>query len=200
MNNIILKTYEDERINKELKKCLVRAVADDEFDMRYDLQCGMTDFKILLDNIDKIVDYANNGYKGELRLNSNIWEVCLETLSSILDLYGLEWENKETRKVTEAELVIPKSKVGVIKEKIFNKMIEYGWHLDENRYKDFEEVFNIHSSFIESSFDKIEESDINTRFDMNSLDFQSFYDMVSFMSDFIRALNDIDEYVIRGDE
>ena len=33
MNNIILKTYEDERINKELKKCLVRAVADDEFDM-----------------------------------------------------------------------------------------------------------------------------------------------------------------------
>ncbi|MGF2526171.1 hypothetical protein ACQUW0_28135, partial [Ralstonia pseudosolanacearum] len=143
---------------------------------------------------------ANNGYKGELRLNSNIWEVCLETLSSILDLYGLEWENKETRKVTEAELVIPKSKVGVIKEKIFNKMIEYGWHLDENRYKDFEEVFNIHSSFIESSFDKIEESDINTRFDMNSLDFQSFYDMVSFMSDFIRALNDIDEYVIRGDE
>ena len=79
-------------------------------------------------------------------------------------------------------------------------MIEYGWHLDENRYKDFEEVFNIHSSFIESSFDKIEESDINTKFDMNSLDFQSFYDMVSFMSDFIRALNDIDEYVIRGDE
>lgn len=196
MNNIILKTYEDERINKELKKCLVRAVAD----IRYDLQCGMTDFKILLDNIDKVVDYANNGYKGELRLNSNIWEVCLETLSSIIDLYGLEWENKETRKLTEAELVIPKSKVGVIKEKIFNKMIEYGWHLDENRYKDFEEVFNIHSSFIESSFDKIEESDIDTKFDMSSLDFQSFYDMVSFMSDFIRALNDIDEYVIKGDE
>ena len=186
MNNeeIMLKTYTDERINKELKKCLVRAVADDEFDMRYDLQYGMTDFKILLDNIDKMLFYVNNGYRGELRLNSNIWYVCLDTLENILALYDLKLVGD--KKVTEEELVIPINKVGKIKAEVFKKMKEYGWQLE-----DFDRVYKIHYDFIDRTYDYISEEDYD--FSMQDISKAQFEEMIDFMSDFLRALDEIDK-------
>lgn len=192
MNNkgIILKTYDDERINKELKKCLINAVADDEFDLRYDEKYGLCDFNILLDNIDKIISYVKNGYKGELRINSNIWEVCLETLGNILDLYDLEWANKGFREITEEELVVPTKRIGNVKKKIYEKMLGYGWHLGEDKLEDFDDVYNIHYDFIEKTYDYIKEEDYD--FSMQDISKSSFEDMIDFISDFIRALDEVD--------
>lgn len=106
MNKTILKVYEDERINDILKQCLMNAINDEEYYMRYDTKYGMEDFSILMDDIDKVLEYVKNGYKGELRLNRNIWYVCQDALFDILDLYDLDLE--EEYKVSESSLVIPK--------------------------------------------------------------------------------------------
>lgn len=191
MNNkgIMLKTYTDERINKELKKCIEKAVKDSEFDLRYDKNYGMGDFEILLDNIDKMLKYVNCGYKGELRLNSNIWYICLDTLDNILALYGLKFIRE--RKVSENELVIPIRKIGNVKEKIYEKMIKYGWNLgDNNELKDFDEVYDIHYDFIDRTYDYISEE--NYDFSMQDISKCDFEQMIDFMSDFLRALDEVD--------
>ena len=180
---IMLKTYTDERINKELKKCIVKAVKDNEFELRYDKNYGMEDFAILLDNIDKMLKYVNNGYKGELRLNSNIWYVCLDTLENILALYDLKLVGEQ--KVTEEELVIPINKVGKIKAEVFKKMEQYGWNLE-----DFNSVYDIHYDFIDKTYDYIREEDYN--FSMQDISKSSFEQMIDFMSDFLRAFDEVD--------
>jgi hypothetical protein len=195
MNNnkgIMLKTYEDERINKELKKCLIRAVKDDEFDLRYDENYGMEDFNILLNNIDKMLKYVNCGYKGELRLNSNIWYVCLDTLDNILALYDLKFIRE--RKVSENELVVPIKEVGKVKEKVFNKMIQYGWNLGFNKMEDFNNVYNIHKDFLDSCYKfKCLVAENNKILNMNDISVSSFEDMLDFMTDFLRAFEEVDK-------
>lgn len=192
MNNkgIILKTYADERINKELKECIMYAVKDDEFDLRYDEKYGMEDFNILLNNIDKIVAYANNGYKGELRLNTNIWEVCWQSLCRIMKLYNLEFADKENRIADENELIVPIRKIGNIKEKIYEKMMNYGWNLGDNELKDFDSVYDIHYDFIDRTYDYISGEDYD--FSMQDISKGNFEQMIDFMSDFLRALDEVD--------
>ena len=106
MSKVMLKVYEDERINAILKQCLLKAVNDEEYYMRYDFQGGMEDFSILMDDIDKVLEYVKNDCKGELRINRNIWYICQDALFDILDLYDLDLE--EEYKVSESSLVIPK--------------------------------------------------------------------------------------------
>lgn len=92
-----------------------------------------------------------------------------------------------------------------MKEKIFNKMIEYGWHLGENGYDDFDNVYNIHKSFLDSCYDyKCEVEEDNEILNMNDISVSSFEDMLDFITDFLRAIEDIDkkeeEKVILTDE
>lgn len=80
-----------------------------------------------------------------------------------------------------------------MKEKVFEKMREYGWNLGNNTDEDFKEVYNIHYNFIEGCYDYIVDNDINKELDFNSLNKQEMEDMITFMSDFLRAINDIDD-------
>lgn len=110
----MFKEYKDERINELIKKSFELAVRDDEWKLRY-----LQEWNILFEDIDKMLEYVENGYKGELRVNSNMWWVLQETLFKVLELYDLELIGEE--KVSENELVVPISRVGNIKEKVFNK-------------------------------------------------------------------------------
>lgn len=85
-----------------------------------------------------------------------------------------------------------------MKEKIYEKMREYGWNLGDNKNIDFEEVYKIHYNFIESCYDYISDYDINEPLSLSDINTQSFEDMITFMSDFLRAINDINE--TKGEE
>ena len=85
-----------------------------------------------------------------------------------------------------------------MKEKIYEKMREYGWNLGYNKNIDFEKVYKIHYSFIENCYDYISDYDINEPLSLSDIDTQSFEDMITFMSDFLRAINDIDEAKSNG--
>ena len=86
----MIKQYEDERINELIKKSFELAVKDSEWNLRY-----LQEWNILFEDIDKMLEYVNNGYKGELRVNSNIWYILQDTLCAILRLYGLELIGEE---------------------------------------------------------------------------------------------------------
>lgn len=76
-----------------------------------------------------------------------------------------------------------------MKDKIFEKMIEYGWHLE-----DFNNVYNFHYNFIDGVYTYM--NDCYNDFqevDMDKLNENKMWDMVCFMSDFLRAINDIDK-------
>lgn len=81
-----------------------------------------------------------------------------------------------------------------MKNKIFEKMREYGWNLEDNSNEDFEKVYNMHYNFIQGLYDYFVETDEpnNSSRDLNNINEQKLYDMISFISDFLRALNDID--------
>ena len=100
----MFKEYKDERINELIKKSFELAVRDDEWKLRY-----LQEWNILFEDIDKMLEYVENGYKGELRVNSNMWWVLQETLFKVLELYNLELIGEE--KVSENELVVPKNKL-----------------------------------------------------------------------------------------
>ena len=85
-----------------------------------------------------------------------------------------------------------------MKEKIFNKMIEYGWNLGENKYEDFNNVYDIHKSFLDSCYDyKCEVEEDNEILNMNDISVSSFEDMLDFITDFLRAIDDIDKDTIK---
>ena len=181
----MFKEYKDERINELIKKSFELAVRDDEWKLRY-----LQEWNILFEDIDKMLEYVENGYKGELRVNSNMWYILKETLVKILALYDLQLIGEE--KVSENELVVPISKIGNIKEKIFEKMQEYGWNLGNNTYKDFADVYDIHYGFIDSLYDYFrEQEEIGKSIDLNDISEEGLFETVVFMSDFLRALNDI---------
>ena len=73
-----------------------------------------------------------------------------------------------------------------MKNKIFDKMIEYGWNLE-----DFNEVYNTHYYNIDDWYDYISGEDYV--FSMQDISKQKFSDMIDFMSDFLRALNELDK-------
>ena len=62
------------------------------------------EWKEVYKNVDKIVDYVNNDNKGNLYLNSNMWQPCYEALCSILNVYSLKFIGSD--KITEHEKVI----------------------------------------------------------------------------------------------
>ena len=189
----MFKEYKDERINELIKKSFELAVRDDEWKLRY-----LQEWNILFEDIDKMLEYVENGYKGELRVNSNMWWVLQETLFKVLELYDLELIGEE--KVSENELVVPISRVGNIKEKVFNKMMQYGWDLGDNTYKDFANVYNTHYKFMEGCYDYIADCDMDKPLNMNDISASGFEDMITFMSDFLRALNDIDNKKSKEDK
>ena len=190
----MFKEYKDERINELIKKSFELAVRDDEWKLRY-----LQEWNILFEDIDKMLEYVENGYKGELRVNSNMWYILKETLVKILALYDLQLIGEE--KVSENELVVPISKIGNIKEKIFEKMQEYGWNLGNNTYKDFADVYDIHYGFIDSLYDYFrEQEEIGKSIDLNDISKEGLFETIVFMSDFLRALNDIDKPKTKEDK
>ena len=72
-----------------------------------------------------------------------------------------------------------------MKNKIFNKMIEYGWSLE-----DFDNVYNQHYDFIDSCYDYMVEEEYD--FTMQDISKSRFIPMIEFMSDFLRAINDLE--------
>ena len=83
-----------------------------------------------------------------------------------------------------------------MKNKIFEKMQEYGWNLGDNTDKDFADVYDTHYKFIEGCYDYIANEPLN----MNDISASGFEDMITFMSDFLRALNDIDKPKTKEDK
>ncbi len=86
-----------------------------------------------------------------------------------------------------------------MKNRIYEKMREYGWHLNNDTNEDFESVYNIHYNNIQDLYDFLHlQGDYEgwckdeTCIDLNDLDQQKLTDIADFMSDFLRALNDID--------
>lgn len=80
-----------------------------------------------------------------------------------------------------------------MKNKIFERMREYGWNLYDNTNEDFENVYKIHYNFTQNLYDYFVETDEpNVSRDLNNINEQNFEDMISFMSDFLRALNELD--------
>ena len=73
-----------------------------------------------------------------------------------------------------------------MKEKIFDKMIEYGWNLE-----DFNEVYDTHYYNIEDWYDYISGEDYD--YTMQDISKSKFESMIDFMSDFLRALNELDK-------
>ena len=72
-----------------------------------------------------------------------------------------------------------------MKEKIFNKMEEYGWNLE-----DFNEVYNIHYYNIDDWYEYISGEDYD--YTMQDISKSKFESMIDFMSDFLRAINDLE--------
>lgn len=73
-----------------------------------------------------------------------------------------------------------------MKEKIFDLMEKYGWSLES-----FEDTYNYHYQSIDSWYEYIVKEDYD--FTMEDISKQRFTDFVDFMSDFLRAINDIDK-------
>lgn len=81
-----------------------------------------------------------------------------------------------------------------MKDKIFEQMMRYGWNLGNNTVNDFENVYRKHYNFIQSLYDYfVETEDINSGRNLNDIDEQQLYDMISFMSDFLRAFNETND-------
>ena len=87
-----------------------------------------------------------------------------------------------------------------LREKKYKKMQEYGWNLGDNTNKDFADVYDTHYKFIEGCYDYIADCDMNEPLNMNDISASGFEDMITFMSDFLRALNDIDKPKTKEDK
>lgn len=95
-----MKQYNDSRINTILANLELEMKHDDEYSYR-DIDY---EWKEVYKNVDKIVAYVSNDYKGNLYLNSNIWQPCLESIDEILKIYNLKFIGSD--KITEHEKVI----------------------------------------------------------------------------------------------
>lgn len=74
-----------------------------------------------------------------------------------------------------------------MKNEVFNKMKEYGWNLDS-----FTEVYNTHHQFIDEIYEYFREKYENDEsINLNDINKENLLEMVVFMSDFLRAFNEI---------
>lgn len=74
-----------------------------------------------------------------------------------------------------------------MKNEVFNKMKEYGWNLDS-----FIEVYNTHHQFIDEIYEYFREKEENDEsVNLNDINKENLLEMVVFMSDFLRAFNEI---------
>ena len=104
--------------------------------------------------------------------------------------YTLDDIHKEYESLEEtAKILTNKEKKMIMKEQIFNKMKDFGWHLEN-----FEDVYDYNNDFIDNCYDYIKECDEELEtINMNDISRNGFEDMITFMSDFLRAINEIDE-------
>ncbi len=193
-----MKQYLDERINNAIKESFEVAVKNSEWNERY-----LNEWNILFECIDKMLEYVNNDYKGELRLNVNMWWVLRDTLEKILNLYNLTLDIESLMEDTENTLVITKNK---IKKEIFDKMEDYGWGFDDNsadsinernrnRFKSFLEIYKKHYDYINELCEYLIEKERkgeDKETTLKNIDIDSLNIMIGFMSDFLRAFNEID--------
>ena len=87
-----------------------------------------------------------------------------------------------------------------MKNKIFKKMQEYGWNLGDNTFEDFDMVFETHKNFLDSIYDYFIETEVyndcnedKREINLNDFSEEDMQYMSEFMTDFLRALNDIDK-------
>lgn len=97
----MIKEYEDTRINELIKKSFERATKDSEWSIR-----SLSEWNLLYECIDKVLDFVASGKTKELYINRNMWYILQDTFFDILDLYGVDIQASE--KVSEKELLIPK--------------------------------------------------------------------------------------------
>ena len=71
----MFKQYKDERINELIKKSFEIAVKDDEWNIR-----NLQEWNILFEDIDKTLEYIENGYK----VSFNTHQILLFNLNSPL--------------------------------------------------------------------------------------------------------------------
>lgn len=71
-----------------------------------------------------------------------------------------------------------------MKKKIFNKMKDYGWSLE-----DFDEVYDYHYDFIDKLYERNKDNDT---VDFDYISHGVVWDTICFMSDFLRAINDLE--------
>lgn len=84
-----------------------------------------------------------------------------------------------------------------MKNKVFEKMREYGWNLYDNTNEDFERVYNTHCNFMESVYDYFVDYDMDKQFDLNKINSIDLFQTTCFICDFLRALNEVDK---KGEE
>ena len=81
---------------------------------------------------------------------------------------------------------------------IFTQMKWYGWNLGDNNNEDFEEVYKRHYKNLIKWFDYIVDS--NYDFDMKNINKIEFEQFVDFISDFLRAFNEINNKKSKEDK
>lgn len=88
-----------------------------------------------------------------------------------------------------------------MKNKIFEKMKEYGWNLGNGTSKDFAKVYDIHYKFIDNLLKSFgEQYYIEGDINLNKIDKENLFETIVFMSDFLGALNDVDTSTILGNK
>lgn len=135
----MMKEYKDERINEIIKYSLQVAYKDEEWTKGLR---SIEEWNILYDDIDKTLNYVNNGKQGKLILDSNMWWVLQNALIDILGLYGLELIGERDDNYME-EVVIKDAKY-------IRCLIKY---VDEN--SSMEVIIKTNDEVLEDEDDKI---------------------------------------------
>lgn len=97
----MIKQY-DERIMNILKDSFKSAINDDEWKDR-----SLMEWNYLFEDIDKIIEYVNNGKKGNLLVYTNMWYVLRDALDKIASLYDLEVLWLSDKGLMEEHLIAP---------------------------------------------------------------------------------------------
>ena len=85
-----------------------------------------------------------------------------------------------------------------MKDKIFEKMQEYGWNLGDNTSEDFNRVYDYHYDNLDKWYNYISGEDYD--YTMQDISKSEFSDFVDFMSDFLRAFNEINNKKSKEDK
>ena len=78
-----------------------------------------------------------------------------------------------------------------MKEKIFERMRRYGWDLGNNTDEDFEEIYDYHYDNLQDWYKYISGEDYD--YTMQDISKSKFDVFVDFMSDFLKAFNEVDK-------